>query len=77
MGILKAFFNNTRKPKGLLGRCMVGSMNRAHAALADWGLSYLPETGPTEIAELFCENTLLRLAPPWTIQKYLWKRPDV
>ena len=35
MGILKAFFNNTRKPKGLLGRCMVGSMNRAHAALAD------------------------------------------
>ena len=34
MGILKAFFNNTRKPKGLLGRCMVGSMNRAHAALA-------------------------------------------
>ena len=54
MGILKAFFNNTRKPKGLLGRCMVGSMNRAHAALADWGISYLPETGPTEIAELGC-----------------------
>ena len=52
MGILKAFFNNTRKPKGLLGRCMVGSMNHAHAALADWGLSHLPETGPTEIAEL-------------------------
>ena len=51
MGILKVFFNNTRKPEGLLGRCMVGSMNRAHAALADWGISYLPETGPTEIAE--------------------------
>ena len=32
MGILKVFFNNTRKPEGLLGRCMVGSMNRAHAA---------------------------------------------
>ena len=27
MGILKVFFNNTRKPEGLLGRCMVGSMN--------------------------------------------------
>ena len=54
MGILKVFFNNTRKPEGLLGRCMVGSMNRAHAVLADWGLSHLPETGPTEIAELGC-----------------------
>ena len=48
MGILKVFFNNTRKPEGLLGRCMVGSMNHAHAALADWGLSRLPETGPSQ-----------------------------
>ena len=31
MGIWKAFFNNTRKPEGLLGKCMVGSMNHAHA----------------------------------------------
>lgn len=54
MGILKVFFNNTRKPEGLLGRCMVGSMNHAHAASADWGLSYLPETGLNEIAELGC-----------------------
>ena len=46
MGIWKTFFNNTRKPEGLLGRCMVDSMNHAHAALADWGLSRLPETGP-------------------------------
>ncbi len=38
MEIWKAFFNNTRKPEGLLGKCMVGSMNHAHAALADWGL---------------------------------------
>ena len=80
MGILKVFFNNTRKPEGLLGRCMVGSMNHAHAASADWGLSYLPETGLNEIAELgcggggisepFCENTLPRLSPPWTTPKY-------
>ena len=54
MGIWKAFFNNTRKPEGLLGKCMVGSMNHAHAALADWGLSHLPETGPAKIAELGC-----------------------
>ena len=72
MGILRAFFNNTRKPEGLLGRCMVGSMNRAHAALADWGLSHLPETGPTEIAELGCGGgrnirALLRKYPAATV----------
>ena len=72
MGILKAFFNNTRKPKGLLGRCMVGSMNHAHAALADWGLSHLPETGPAEIAELGCGGgrnirALLRKHPAATV----------
>ena len=33
MGIWKTFFNNTRKPEGLLGRCMVDSMNHAHACL--------------------------------------------
>ena len=72
MGILKVFFNNTRKPEGLLGRCMVGSMNHAHAALADWGLSYLPETGPAEIAELGCGGgrnirALLRKYPAATV----------
>lgn len=72
MGILKAFFNNTRKPEGLLGRCMVGSMNHAHAALADWGLSHLPKTGPTKIAELGCGGgrniqALLRKYPASTI----------
>ena len=72
MGILKVFFNNTRKPEGLLGRCMVGSMNHAHAALADWGISYLPETGPTKIAELGCGGgrnirALLRKYPAATV----------
>ena len=72
MGILKVFFNNTRKPEGLLGRCMVGSMNRAHAALADWGISYLPETGPAEISELGCGGgrnirALLRKYPAATV----------
>ena len=72
MGIWKAFFNNTRKPEGLLGKCMVGSMNHAHAALADWGLSHLPETGPARIAELGCGGgrnirALLRKYPATTI----------
>ena len=72
MGIWKAFFNNTRKPEGLLGKCMVGSMNHAHATLADWGLSHLPETGPARIAELGCGGgrnirALLRKYPAATI----------
>ena len=72
MGIWKTFFNNTRKPEGLLGRCMVDSMNHAHAALADWGLSRLPETGPSQIAELGCGGgrnirALLRKYPAATI----------
>lgn len=72
MGIWKAFFNNTRKPEGLLGRCMVDGMNHAHAALADWGLSHLPETGPSQIAELGCGGgrnirALLRKYPAATI----------
>lgn len=72
MRILKVFFNNTRKPEGLLGRCMVGSMNHAHAASADWGLSYLPETGLNEIAELGCGGgrnirALLRKYPAATV----------
>ena len=59
MGILKVFFNNTRKPEGLLGRCMVGSMN-------------LPETGLNEIAELGCGGgrnirALLRKYPAATV----------
>lgn len=87
MELLRSFLRNTRKPEGFLGKCMVASMNYAHAALADWGLGYLPETGPVRIAELgcgggrntgpFCENTLPQLSPPWTIQKYPWKRPEI
>lgn len=69
---MENFFNNTRKPEGLLGRCMVDSMNHAHAALADWGLSRLPETGPSQIAELGCGGgrnirALLRKYPAATI----------
>ena len=51
---------------------MVGSMNHAHAASADWGLSYLPETGLNEIAELGCGGgrnirALLRKYPAATV----------
>lgn len=54
MKIFKILFNNTRKPKGLLGKWMVNSMNHAHAAVADWGMSHLPDISPGEIADLGC-----------------------
>ena len=54
MELFRSFLRNTRKPEGFLGKCMVASMNYAHAALADWGLGCLPKTGPVRIAELGC-----------------------
>jgi methyltransferase, UbiE/COQ5 family len=72
MGLLRSFLRNTRKPEGFLGKCMVASMNHAHAALADWGLGYLPKTGPVRIAELGCGGgrnirALLRKSPAATV----------
>ena len=72
MELLRSFLRNTRKPEGFLGKCMVASMNYAHAALADWGLGYLPETGPVRIAELGCGGgrnirALLRKYPAATV----------
>ncbi len=54
MGIMKKFFNQTRKPEGTLGKLMLSSMNSGHAKLADWGFSHLPELRPERIVELGC-----------------------
>ena len=54
MGILNKFFNQTRKPEGLLGKLMLSSMNSGHAKLADWGLSFLPELEVTRAVDLGC-----------------------
>ena len=54
MGIMKKFFNQTRKPEGILGKLMLSSMNSGHAKLADWGLSHLPELSAERIVELGC-----------------------
>lgn len=72
MKIFKILFNNTRKPKGLLGKWMVNSMNHAHAAVADWGMSHLPDISPGEIADLGCGGgrnvkELLRRYPAATV----------
>ncbi len=55
MGLMKNFFQQTRKPEGFLGKMMVGGMNGGgHAKLADWGMSHLEVTGASTIAELGC-----------------------
>ena len=54
MGLFKKFVAQTRKPEGLLGKLMVGSMNGGHAKLADWGMSHLDGNNATSIAELGC-----------------------
>ena len=42
MGLMKKYFNNTRKPEGKLGKMMVSSMNGAsHARLAAWGIEHI------------------------------------
>ncbi|MBE6835190.1 MAG: methyltransferase domain-containing protein [Ruminococcaceae bacterium] len=54
MGILKKYFNQTRKPEGFLGKMMVNGMNGGHAKLADWGMSFLKEVNPESVVDLGC-----------------------
>ena len=35
--LLRAFFQNARKPDGAAGRVMLWAMNWGHASLAKWG----------------------------------------
>ena len=75
MGILKQFFNNTRKPNGWMGKMMVRGMNQGHAAVSDWGLSYFPvvqKASHSMIADFGCgggRNTaaLLKRFPAATV----------
>lgn len=54
MGLFKKYVNQTRKPEGTLGKMMLAGMNSGHAKLADWGMSYLPDIAPKQIADLGC-----------------------
>ena len=54
MGLLKKYFNQTRKPEGVLGKLMISGMNGGHARMADWGMAYLKDLEPQRIAELGC-----------------------
>lgn len=54
MGLVRKFFQNTRKPLGFLGKLMVRGMNAEHAKVADWGLAHLRVPEPGNIVELGC-----------------------
>ena len=55
MGLLKDFFNQTRKPEGFLGKLTIKSMNQStHTKLADWGIEHLQKAQPKEILEIGC-----------------------
>ena len=54
MGLLKRFFNQTRKPEGFLGKVMLGTMNSGHAKMADWGMSHFPKLTVAQAVELGC-----------------------
>jgi len=54
MGLLVNFFNQTRKPEGVLGKIMLSTMNSGHAKLADWGLSMLSAREVLKAADLGC-----------------------
>ena len=68
MGLIKRFYNQTRKPEGFLGRMMIRRMNRGHDRMARWGMGYLKGLVPREILELGCgggknAGELLQLFP--------------
>ena len=54
MGLLKKYFNQTRKPEGKLGRLMISGMNSGHAKLTDWGFTQLPEIPVKKAVDLGC-----------------------
>ncbi len=54
MGIIRKFFNQTRKPEGILGIIMLKGMNSGHAKLAEWGFKHLPALQPAEVVDLGC-----------------------
>lgn len=54
MGVIRDYFNQTRKPEGTLGKIMIGGMNVGHAKVSDWGFSHLPDITVKNAVDLGC-----------------------
>lgn len=54
LGLLKSFYLNTRKPKGVGGRLMLSLMNAGHNPNALWGLSYADIAPDAAVLDIGC-----------------------
>ncbi|MBR0069132.1 MAG: class I SAM-dependent methyltransferase, partial [Synergistaceae bacterium] len=54
LGLLSKFFSNARRPSGIPGKIMIAGMNIFHAPVAEWAMSCLNISDPSNIAELGC-----------------------
>ncbi|MGL5434992.1 MAG: class I SAM-dependent methyltransferase [Lachnospiraceae bacterium] len=52
--MINKFFQNTRKPEGILGRLMLGGMNSGHTSLADWGFTHIEFRSNMHILDIGC-----------------------
>ena len=52
--VLRAFFQNARKPGGLSGRIMLWAMNWGHASLAKWGRSHVSPEPDARVLDIGC-----------------------
>ena len=54
MDLMRKYLNNTRKPKGFLGKVMVLGMNAGHSKVSLWGMEHLPPIAPDDMVDLGC-----------------------
>lgn len=54
MGMLKRFFENTRKPQGVFGKLMLSMMNAGHDKMASWGLGHMQTAPNATILDIGC-----------------------
>lgn len=66
--MFRHFFQNTRKPKGFLGRMMLRSMNSGHTPLSNWALSLIRPAPDSRVLDIGCGGganvaRLMKLCP--------------
>jgi ubiquinone/menaquinone biosynthesis C-methylase UbiE len=54
MGFLRYLVNQVRNPRGLFGKNIAKGMNKGHAELAKWGLSFLKLEVDMDILDVGC-----------------------
>ena len=54
MSLKVKFFNNTRKPTGILGKIMIIRMNIHHKNLVKWAIKNFPKMNPASILDIGC-----------------------